>query len=116
MSALDYLFSYGTLQQAAVQRATFGRLLQGRPDSLPGFRAEMLEIRDPQVVATSGKSHHPVVVRSGNPADHVAGTVFTVSAIDLENSDAYEVSDYKRERFTLLSGLRAWVYVDARLA
>jgi hypothetical protein len=31
------LFSYGTLQQPDVQRATFGRLLRGEPDALVGF-------------------------------------------------------------------------------
>jgi hypothetical protein len=31
------LFSYGTLQDRAVQVANFGRLLLGRPDSLPGY-------------------------------------------------------------------------------
>jgi len=31
------LFSYGTLQQEAVQMSTFGRLLDGQPDELVGF-------------------------------------------------------------------------------
>ena len=31
---MPLLFSYGTLQQAEVQLATFGRLLQGAPDAL----------------------------------------------------------------------------------
>jgi len=30
------LFSYGTLQDPAVQLSTFGRELKGRADSLPG--------------------------------------------------------------------------------
>ena len=42
------LFSYGTLQLPAVQLATFGRLLAGSADLLPGFRLDMLEITDPQ--------------------------------------------------------------------
>ena len=49
------LFSYGTLQQPEVQRSTCGRLLDGAPDSLPGFATAMVEITDAAVVAASGK-------------------------------------------------------------
>src|SRR5688500_3830955 len=42
----EYLFSYGTLQQADVQTRLFGRLLQGEPDTLPGYRVVPIEIRD----------------------------------------------------------------------
>jgi hypothetical protein len=34
MSNVERLFSYGTLQDEAVQRATFGRTLRGTPDRL----------------------------------------------------------------------------------
>lgn len=34
----ERLFSYGTLQQENVQIATFGRLLNGAPDALVGFK------------------------------------------------------------------------------
>jgi hypothetical protein len=44
----------------------------------------------------------------------VYGTAFEVTAEELQNADTYEVSDYKRISATLLSGVRAWVYVDAR--
>ncbi|PLY45749.1 UDP-N-acetylmuramate--alanine ligase [Janthinobacterium sp. ROICE36] len=40
----EQLFSYGTLQQADVQLATFGRLLDSRPDQLPGYRLALLAI------------------------------------------------------------------------
>lgn len=36
------LFSYGTLQQENVQRATFGRLLDGTPDALMGYVSAMV--------------------------------------------------------------------------
>ena len=54
-AATEQLFSYGTLQQPEVQLATFGRLLDSRPDQLPGYCLAMLAIDDAQVVATSGK-------------------------------------------------------------
>ena len=110
------LFSYGTLQQDDVQRATFGRLLAGQADMLPGYAREMVAIDDPQVVATSGKTHHPIVKPSGLDSDRVDGTVFEISDAELAQADDYEVDAYRRVAVTLASGLQAWVYVDARFA
>lgn len=107
----ERLFSYGTLQQEDVQRATFGRLLEGEPDALVGFAEQTLEITDPDVLAKSSKRFHPIVVRSGDSADRVAGTVFLVTADELSAADAYEVGEYERVRATLASGREAWVYV-----
>ena len=38
-----WLFSYGTLQQDEVQLATFGRLLEGRKDALPGYATTLFD-------------------------------------------------------------------------
>ena len=113
---MPHLFSYGTLQQDDVQRATFGRLLTGAADVLPGCSQDRVAIEDPRVVATSGKTHHPIVRHSGRPVDRVAGTVFEISDAELAQADAYEVAAYRRVAVTLASGLAAWVYVDARFA
>ena len=113
-AAMEHLFSYGTLQQADVQLATFGRLLDGRPDQLPGYRLSLLPIDDAQVVATSGKTHHPLASRSADAADGVPGAVLAVTPGELRQADGYEVAAYRRERVTLASGMRAWAYVDAR--
>jgi hypothetical protein len=51
-------FSYGTLQQEDVRFATFSRRLIGAPDSIVGYRQAMVAIDDPEVVRTSGKTHH----------------------------------------------------------
>ena len=110
----EQLFSYGTLQQAAVQLATFGRLLDSRPDQLPGYRLGLLAIDDAQVVATSGKTHHPIASRSADPGDAVPGAVLAVSPQELRQADGYEVAAYRRARVTLASGAQAWAYVDAR--
>jgi hypothetical protein len=112
----ERLFSYGTLQLEAVQVATFGRQLRGRADVLPGFEQAMVQIDDPEVVATSGKTHHPIVKFTGRASDTVPGTVFDMTGEELRSADAYEVAAYKRVSVTLQSGLRAWVYVDARFA
>ncbi|MGE0742763.1 MAG: gamma-glutamylcyclotransferase family protein [Hyphomonadaceae bacterium] len=108
---MERLFSYGTLQQENVQIATFGRLLKGAPDALVGFRQELVEITDPDVLAKSGERFHPIVSRSGNDADHVSGMVFEITARELAAADEYEVDDYVRVEAPLASGLSAWVYV-----
>lgn len=107
------LFSYGTLRQPEVQMASFGRLLAGTDDAMPSYRTELVEITDPDVLATSGARFHPVVVPSTDPADAVAGTVFRISEKELWAADAYEVADYTRTQVRLTSGLTAWVYVKA---
>lgn len=113
---MPLLFSYGTLQQENVQLATFGRLLAGRADQLVGYVQDMVAIDDPEVVATSGKTHHPIVRHSGQPQDRVAGTVFEISDAELAQADEYEVDAYRRVAADLASGGRAWVYVDAHHA
>ncbi|QBF24268.1 gamma-glutamylcyclotransferase [Pseudomonas tructae] len=105
------LFSYGTLQDKAVQLANFGRELAGQADQMLGYSQAWVEITDPQVLATSGKTHHPIVSPSNNADDSVAGMVFQISEAELAAADAYEVADYKRVAVPLASGLTAWVYV-----
>jgi hypothetical protein len=107
------LFSYGTLQQREVQLATFGRELVGTADQLVGFQQSMVKIEDPDVVQTSGKTHHPIVKRTGKAEDTVIGIAFEVTDEELSNADRYEVSDYKRISAPLASGRTSWVYVDA---
>lgn len=115
-TATEYLFSYGTLQLDAVQLATFGRKLSGNSDTLPGFERSMVAIDDAAVVATSGETHHPIVRYTGRATDVVPGTVFAVTPQEIRNADRYEVAQYRRVAVTLRSGVRAWVYVDARYA
>jgi gamma-glutamylcyclotransferase (GGCT)/AIG2-like uncharacterized protein YtfP len=112
-TAAILLFSYGTLQDKNVQVASFGRELQGRADAMPGYRQTLLEITDPEVLATSGKKYHPIVEPSPDSNDEVRGTVFEITAAELAAADKYEVSDYERVAVTLKSGLEAWVYVRA---
>jgi len=108
-----YLFSYGTLQLESVQRSSFGRILQGRTDVMPGFRRSTITITDSAVIKASGTNVHPIVSRSADPADEVAGTVFEITEAELRAADEYEVSDYERIEVRLKSGVDAWVYVKA---
>jgi gamma-glutamylcyclotransferase (GGCT)/AIG2-like uncharacterized protein YtfP len=111
---MPLLFSYGTLQQENVQMATFGRLLDGSKDQLLEFERSMMKIDDAAVVATSGKTHHPIVKFTGNAADRVAGTIFEITGAELAMADQYEVKAYRRVSARMASGKEAWVYVDAR--
>ena len=108
------LFSYGTLQLQNVHLATFGRCLVGERDELVGFMQTEVEISDPAVVAASGKTHHPILVFTGLSSDRISGTVFDISDDELAQADLYEVDDYQRIAVNMASGIRAWVYVDAR--
>jgi len=109
----ELLFSYGTLQLERVQLESFGRLLDGEDDAMPGYLRTMVEITDPDVIRTSGERFHPIVAPSGDPADEVAGKVFQVTAAELAAADRYEVADYKRVALRLKSGKEAWVYIRA---
>src|SRR5262245_23154268 len=111
---MPLLFSYGTLQQAEVQLSTFGRRVHGELDELTGFEESLVEIEDAAVVATSGRTHHPIVKWSGGRERRVRGMVFEISDEELARADRYEVASYRRVTAALASGRLAWVYVDAR--
>jgi hypothetical protein len=111
---MPWLFSYGTLQQEAVQMSTFGRRLAGHADELVGFEESQLEIEDPQFVATSGQKHHAIVRFTGASDRRVRGMVFELSEAELLSADRYEPAGYQRISTVLASGKRAWVYADAR--
>ena len=105
------LFSYGTLQLPEVQRATYGRLLEGRPDALTGYRLAPLTITQPDVVALSGAPVHMIARRTGDPADRIGGVVYTISAEELAATDDYEGDAYARIEVRLESGAAAFVYI-----
>ena len=112
------VFSYGTLQNEDVQRSSFGRLLDGTPDSLPGHWIDWITITDPEVIAASGSDRHPLVRRLTDGADlgdeaGVPGTVLTLTSTELAAADDYEVEDYRRVLVRLASDTEAWVYLAA---
>jgi hypothetical protein len=78
-----------------VQLDTFGRLVAGEPDALPGYTIDYVEIEDQRVVDSPGC---PCTrsARDRAPLDKVTGVVLHVSAAELDAADAYEVSLYRR--------------------
>lgn len=105
------LFSYGTLQDPAVQVATFGRRLEGRADVLTGFERAKVPVVAADVLAT-GLTHYENAVVTGRVGSRVEGVALEVTDAELTAADAYEApADYVRIAVTLASGARAWVYV-----
>jgi gamma-glutamylcyclotransferase (GGCT)/AIG2-like uncharacterized protein YtfP len=100
------LFSYGTLQQKAVQIATFGHELTGRKDLLPGYVRTITETRE--VLYFN-------IEPSSSPEDSVSGTLFEITDEELATADRYEKDrEYRRISVTLRSGLQAWAYCRVR--
>jgi hypothetical protein len=111
---MPLLFSYGTMQQDAVQFSTFGRLLTGQSDSLVGFEPSSVRIDDPQLVATLGTTHHANATFTGNAGSSVSGMAFEITDAELASVDEYEAAfAYTRVAAMLASGRHAWVYVHA---
>ncbi|WP_165395264.1 gamma-glutamylcyclotransferase family protein [Flagellimonas allohymeniacidonis] len=99
---MDYLFTYGTLQDAQVQIYVFGKPLIGSIDVLTGF----------QKTDAAVYQRYPLVIKTNQQEHEVEGVAYEVSEIDLKKADIYETSAYKREKFQLKSGKWAWVYVE----
>ncbi|MCB0373410.1 MAG: gamma-glutamylcyclotransferase [Muricauda sp.] len=99
---MEYLFTYGTLQDLQVQEYIFGRILKGVPDAIHGFKK----------MENAVYGRYPLVLRTNNLQDKVEGQVYEVTETDLKKADIYETSAYKREQFPLESGGTAWVYVE----
>jgi len=109
----EYLFSYGTLQDEAVQLATFGRRLEGNADTLEGYVVTSVPIEDQDLVAASGDTHYRNIQFTGIGLDLVDGKVFRVTAAEIEQADGYEApAHYERVRVQLRSGTSAWVYLN----
>jgi hypothetical protein len=112
---MPLLFSYGTLQDDKVQLATFGRLLDGHKDDLPGFERVAVRIDDPKVIAATGRADHASVTFNGKGESRVSGTVFEITDDELALADRYEdLANYKRISAPLASGKTVWLYVDGR--
>jgi len=107
----EELFTYGTLQLEEVQLATFGRVLESRPDALVGYRLVMITIEDEAFVIQSGSAQHRNLQFTGDFSDLVEGKVFVVTKEELERSDSYEPEGYGRVQVRLKSGANAWVYL-----
>lgn len=110
---MPLIFSYGSLQQDAVQLANYGRVLRREPDELIGWVRTQIDVPKSHKAAAAGISHYANVERSPDSVSRVAGTVFEVTDAELAATDAYELdAEYARIEAELASGRSAWVYVS----
>jgi gamma-glutamylcyclotransferase (GGCT)/AIG2-like uncharacterized protein YtfP len=106
----EYLFSYGTLQNEELQLEIFGRVLNGKKDSLKGYKLSSVEVKDPSFLSKNDEKYHQNAILSIG-SDFIKGTVFEISKEELLLSDRYEPDYYKRIEVTLQTGKVAWMYV-----
>ena len=111
---MEFLFSYGTLQQKNVQLKSFGRILDGSKDILQKYVLNEIEITDESVLKISNKKFHPILFFTNNEKDEVCGTVFKITSSELLKADDYEVDDYERIEAILKSGVKSWVYIGKK--
>src|SRR5579872_3390349 len=107
---MPILFSYGTLQDPAVQLQLFGRRIVGNPDEVIGFKCGELRVADPEFAVQSGRDTHAIVHYTGRDEDRTPGTALELSDAELAVADAYEPAEYTRICARLASGQDAWVY------
>jgi len=110
MTDPHWLFSYGTLQDPAVQQGLFGREVEAAADFLDGFEVGTVTITDPAVIAASGSDRHPALRRS-DAAKPISGQALALTSAELAIADRYEAENYARIPVTLASGRAAYVYV-----
>ena len=109
---MPLLFSYGTLQDVAVQIETFGRELVGFEDELVGYEASVITIAEEAFAEVNG-AQQAIVTFNGHDGSRVCGMVFELTERELELADEYEPAEYERIETTLASGRQAWVYAAA---
>ena len=109
---MPLLFSYGSLLHEHVQLATFGRVLAGSAETLPGFQRISIAITDSARAAQLDAAHLTNVVRSESADSGVVGMLFEISDAELAVADEYERRDaYRRVPATFASGRAGWLYV-----
>ena len=108
---MEYLFSYGTLQEERIQLKLYGRLLKGENDTLPGYTIHLVENKNYDEESGFDEKFHRLAVKSNNDEEGITGTLFELSGEEIIRTDEYEPDGYKRISATLLSGKTCWVYV-----
>jgi gamma-glutamylcyclotransferase (GGCT)/AIG2-like uncharacterized protein YtfP len=96
---MEKLFTYGTLQDPAVQMVVFHRVVKGTPDTLNGYVKSEIKI---------GFGVYPII--KPDPDSHVKGQIIEVTPEELALIDRYEGKEYRRISVILRSGAVTWVY------
>jgi len=94
----EFLFTYGSLKDPAIQQTIIGRKLVGQPETLEQYTTKM--IFDNEI--------YPALIDAKNKS--VNGLVFDILSTDFPALDKYEGSGYKRARVRPKSKVMARVY------
>jgi hypothetical protein len=106
------VFSYGSLQEEAVQLETFGRRLTGFPDALVGYETELVPVTRKDDPHYGRKTHHLNLKANGRAQSRVAGTALDVSDAELALTNRFEErSGYARIAARTAGGRDVWLYV-----
>lgn len=95
----ENVFIYGALNFKETQIRVIGRMVDGTPDKLPGYRLDKIMV--------DGIAHNIVVK---DEKGTVEGIMIQVTKEELNKIDDYKTGAYKRGRVILTSGKMAWVY------
>jgi len=101
MEKIEFLFTYGTLQDERLHHALFQKKMEGTADTLRGYR----------ISEAKANGVYAMVEHTGNEEDTVEGIVYNIAEEHLKGADEYEGDLYERISITLVSGKKAWVYI-----
>ena len=113
---MEKLFSYGTLRQAEIQRALYGREVETIPDAIMGYCIRVVQLTGWKYAQVSGGSLQQTIEKG--PGD-IEGSVLLLTPDELVRTDEYEPRGYARVKVPLRSGGEAWAYrllIDERQA
>lgn len=97
---MNRLFAYGTLKNPNVQKEVLERVIDGKEDTLEGFKKSKIRIKEIE---------YPILIP--DKTSKVEGHVLQITDDELEKIDKYETSAYRRIKVKLQSGEDAWAYV-----
>ena len=100
---MEYLFSYGTLQNSDVQIELFGCEVNFAMDVMTGYEVRTI---------TLGNGTHKLAVE--HAGGQISGILLELTAEQIAICDEYEPEEYERVSVGLLSGKTAWAYVAAK--
>lgn len=100
---MEYLFTYGSLQDEVIQNHLFGRTLKGWPDAISGF----------VLSEQNAYGKYPILKKTKDRSQSIAGMAYKLTSHELEQADVYEGDAYQRIKADLKSGKQAWLYVGS---
>ena len=108
---MPIVFSFGTLRQAHVQEALFGRRVTSEPARIVGYRVARVRITDPGSIEASGSDVHPALVVDDEESASVEGELLDLTDSELAAVDRYEQVSFQPIKVRTERGREAVAYV-----